>query len=98
MQRYPCLMLEMPAMPFEARSFDPKAYEVLEEVVAWADAMRAAETERADAARRRAKAIVKARRLGMPLDVIAKRLGVSRQRVREMEKAAMGPKKSRRKS
>ena len=83
-------MVEMSAMPFEARSFDPKAYEVLDEVVVWSEAMRAAETERARAAAKRAEAIARARSYGMPLEVIAKRLGVTRQRVREMEKMAPG--------
>ena len=73
-------------MTFKPRPVDPKAHEALERIVAATEAMRAAEATRATAARERAEAIAEARSLGMALDVIAERLGVSRERVRQMAK------------
>jgi DNA-directed RNA polymerase sigma subunit (sigma70/sigma32) len=46
--------------------------------------MRDAEAKRARQAKKRAKAIDEARSYGMSLDAIASRLGVSRERVRQM--------------
>jgi DNA-directed RNA polymerase sigma subunit (sigma70/sigma32) len=46
--------------------------------------MRDAEAKRAKQARKRAKAIEEARSHGLSLDAIAERLGVSRERVRQM--------------
>ncbi|HEY7917602.1 MAG TPA: sigma factor-like helix-turn-helix DNA-binding protein [Acidimicrobiales bacterium] len=46
--------------------------------------MRDAEAKRARQARKRAKAIQDARRNGLSLEAIAERLGVSRERVRQM--------------
>jgi hypothetical protein len=71
-------------MPFEPRPVAAKAWKALERVVAANDAMRDAEAKRARQARKRAKAIQDARRNGLSLDAIAERLGVSRERVRQM--------------
>jgi DNA-directed RNA polymerase sigma subunit (sigma70/sigma32) len=71
-------------MPFEARPVSAKAWKALDRVVAANEAMREAEAKRAKQARKRAKAIDDARRLGLTLDAIAERLGVSRERVRQM--------------
>lgn len=71
-------------MPFEPRPVATKAWKALERVVAANDAMREAEAKRARQARKRAKAIEDARAYGLSLDVIAERLGVSRERVRQM--------------
>lgn len=75
-------------MPFAAHPVDPKAHKALDDVVALSEAMRAAEVQRAQAAAKRADAIARARRYGLSLDAIAERLGVSRQRVREMQTRA----------
>ena len=69
---------------FEKRPVDPKAYKALDRVVAANEAMRSAEAERSRQAKIRAKAIGEARKWGMSLDAIAERLGVSRERVRQM--------------
>jgi len=71
-------------MPFEPRPVAAKAWKALDRVVAANDAMRDAEAKRARQARKRAKAIQDARRNGLSLDAIAERLGVSRERVRQM--------------
>ncbi len=71
-------------MPFEPRPIATKAWKALDRVVTANEAMREAEAKRARQARKRAKAIQEARRNGMSLDVIAERLGVSRERVRQM--------------
>jgi hypothetical protein len=60
-------------MPFEPRPVTNKAWKALDRVVAANDAMREAEAKRARQARKRAKAIDE-----------AERLGVSRERVRQM--------------
>jgi DNA-directed RNA polymerase sigma subunit (sigma70/sigma32) len=71
-------------MPFEPKPIDPKAYEALDRIVAHTEAMRAAEVTRKEEAEKRAAAIVEARGYGLSLDAIAERLGVSRERVRQM--------------
>lgn len=71
-------------MPFEPRPVDAKAWKALDRVVVANDAMRDAEAKRAKQARKRAKAIEEARSHGLSLDAIAERLGVSRERVRQM--------------
>jgi DNA-directed RNA polymerase sigma subunit (sigma70/sigma32) len=71
-------------MPFEPRPVTTKAWKALDRVVAANDAMREAEAKRARQARKRAKAIEEARKHGLSLDAIAERLGVSRERVRQM--------------
>jgi DNA-directed RNA polymerase sigma subunit (sigma70/sigma32) len=71
-------------MPFERRPVTSKAWKALDRVVAANDAMREAEAKRARQARKRAKAIEEARKHGLTLDAIAERLGVSRERVRQM--------------
>jgi ribosomal protein S14 len=71
-------------MPFEPRPVTSKAWKALDRVVAANEAMRDAEAKRARQARKRAKAIEEARACGLSLDAIADRLGVSRERVRQM--------------
>jgi ribosomal protein S14 len=71
-------------MPFESRPVGSKAWKALDRVVAANEAMRDAEAKRARQAKKRAKAIDEARSYGMSLDAIASRLGVSRERVRQM--------------
>jgi predicted transposase YdaD len=71
-------------MPFESRPVAAKAWKALDRVVAANEAMREAEAKRARQARKRAKAIEEARSLGLSLEAIAERLGVSRERVRQM--------------
>ncbi|MGH9080762.1 MAG: sigma factor-like helix-turn-helix DNA-binding protein [Acidimicrobiales bacterium] len=71
-------------MPFVSRPVSSKAWKALERVVAANEAMREAEAKRAKQAKKRAKSIEEARRLGLTLDAIAERLGVSRERVRQM--------------
>ncbi len=71
-------------MPFEPRPVGAKAWKALERVVAANEAMREAELKRAKQARKRARAIEDARKYGLSLDAIAERLGVSRERVRQM--------------
>ncbi len=71
-------------MPFVARPVTAKALKALDRVVAANAAMREAEAKRARQARKRAKAIEEARSYGLSLDAIAERLGVSRERVRQM--------------
>ena len=71
-------------MPFESRPVNAKAWKALDRVVAANAAMREAEAKRARQARKRAKAIEEARGYGLSLDAIAERLGVSRERVRQM--------------
>jgi DNA-directed RNA polymerase sigma subunit (sigma70/sigma32) len=71
-------------MAFESRPIAPKAWKALDRVVAANDAMREAEAKRARQAKKRSKAIEEARRYGLSLDAIAGRLGVSRERVRQM--------------
>ena len=71
-------------MPFEPRPITPKAWKALDRVVQANEAMREAEAKRARQAIKRAKAIEEARRYGLSLDAIAERLGVSRERVRQM--------------
>jgi DNA-directed RNA polymerase specialized sigma24 family protein len=75
-------------MPFEAKPVDPKAYEALERIVAATEAMRAAEATRKSESEKRAQAITEARGYGLSLDAIADRLGVSRERVRQMAETA----------
>jgi DNA-binding NarL/FixJ family response regulator len=75
-------VLETCEMP--ARSIDPRAYEVLDRIVAATEAMREHEAARAAKASERARAITEAQGYGMSLAVIAERLNVSRQRVAEM--------------
>ena len=77
-------MIQTTAVPFEARPVDPKAWEALGRIVAATEAMRAAESTRRQSSEERARAIREARDLGLSLDVIAQRLGVSRERVRQM--------------
>jgi AraC-like DNA-binding protein len=71
-------------MPFEPRPVNAKAWKALDRVVAANTAMRDAEAKRARQARKRARAIDEARGYGLSLDAIAQRLGVSRERVRQM--------------
>lgn len=71
-------------MPFATRPVTTKAWKALDRVVAANAAMREAEAKRAKQARKRAKAIEEARSYGLSLDAIAERLGVSRERVRQM--------------
>ena len=71
-------------MPFEPRPVTNKAWKALDRVVAANDAMREAEAKRTRQARKRARAIDEARQYGLSLDAIAERLGVSRERVRQM--------------
>jgi DNA-binding transcriptional regulator YiaG len=71
-------------MPFESRPVSSKAWKALDRVVTANEAMREAEAKRAKQARKRAKSIEEARRFGLTLDAIAERLGVSRERVRQM--------------
>ncbi len=71
-------------MPFEPRPVNAKAWKALDRVVAANTAMRDAEAKRSRQARKRARAIDEARRYGLSLDAIAGRLGVSRERVRQM--------------
>ncbi len=71
-------------MPFASRPVSTKAWKALDRVVAANTAMREAEAKRARQARKRAKAIQEARGYGLSLDTIAERLGVSRERVRQM--------------
>lgn len=71
-------------MPFESRPVATKAWKALDRVVAANEAMREAEAKRARQAKKRTKAIEEARRYGLSLDAIAGRLGVSRERVRQM--------------
>ena len=71
-------------MPFEPRPVSAKAWKALDRVVAANTAMRDAEAKRARQARKRARAIEEARGYGLSLDAIAERLGVSRERVRQM--------------
>ena len=77
-------------MPNEQRAIDPKAWEALEEAVSASNAIRAAENLRMIEYARRAKAIKEAQRLGLTLAVIAKRLGVSNERVRTMKIQSKG--------
>lgn len=72
------------SVTFEKRPVDPKAYKWLDRVVAANEAMRRAEAERSKQARLRASAIKSAHGWGMSYDAIAERLGVSRERVRQM--------------
>jgi DNA-directed RNA polymerase sigma subunit (sigma70/sigma32) len=74
----------MSAMTFESRPVSTKAWKALDRVVAANTAMREAEAKRTRQARKRAKAIEEARSYGLSLDAIAERLGVSRERVRQM--------------
>jgi DNA-binding transcriptional regulator YiaG len=74
-------------MPFEPRPVSAKAWKALDRVVAANEAMRDAEAKRAKQARKRAKSIEEARKCGLSLDTIAERLGVSRERVRQMAAA-----------
>ena len=76
-------MLQTQEMPVEPKSIDPRAHEALERVAA-NDAMRAAEVTRKAEAEKRARAITEARNYGLTLNAIAGRLGVSRERVRQM--------------
>ncbi len=71
-------------MPFVSRPVTAKGLKALDRVVAANAAMREAEAKRARQARKRAKAIEEARSYGLSLDAIAERLGVSRERVRQM--------------
>ncbi len=71
-------------MPFEPRPVSAKAWKALDRVVEANTAMREAEAKRARQARKRAKAIEEARSYGLSLDAIAERMGVSRERVRQM--------------
>lgn len=75
-------------MAFQSRPVNAKAWKALDRVVAANEAMREAEAKRAKQARKRARSIEEARELGLTLDAIAARLGVSRERVRQMTKAA----------
>ncbi len=77
-------MLDTSTMPFEPRPVANKAWKALDRVVEANEAMREAEARRARQARKRAKAIEEARSYGLSLDAIAQRLGVSRERVRQM--------------
>jgi DNA-binding transcriptional regulator YiaG len=79
-------------MAFQPRPVNAKAWKALDRVVAANEAMRDAEAKRARQARKRARSIEEARQLGLTLDAIAERLGVSRERVRQMTKAP--PKRS----
>jgi DNA-directed RNA polymerase sigma subunit (sigma70/sigma32) len=81
-------------MPFEARPVDPKAWVALDKVVEATEAMRNAEATRKVEAEKRARAIVEARRYGLSLDAIAERLGVSRERVRQMAVKTSDPVRS----
>ena len=72
------------SVTFEKKPVDQRAFKALERVVAANDAMRAAEAERSKQARLRATSIKSARAWGMSYDTIAERLGVSRERVRQM--------------
>jgi DNA-directed RNA polymerase sigma subunit (sigma70/sigma32) len=72
------------SVTFEKRQVDQRAHKWLDRVVAANDAMRSAEEERSKQARLRATAIKSAHGWGMSYDAIAERLGVSRERVRQM--------------
>jgi hypothetical protein len=77
-------------MPFEPRPVNTKAWKALDRVVAANEAMREAEAKRSRQARKRAKAIEEARSYGLSLDAIGERLGVSRERVRQMVARSQG--------
>lgn len=77
-------MLDTGVMPFTHRPVGAKGWKALERAVAANEAMREAEARRARQAKKRAKAIEEARRYGLSLDAIGERLGVSRERVRQM--------------
>ena len=77
-------MIQTRQMPFEARPIDSRAYEALERVIAANEAMRSAEAARKAEAEKRARAITEARNYGLSLEAIGERLGVSRERVRQM--------------
>jgi DNA-directed RNA polymerase specialized sigma24 family protein len=70
-------------MPFKPRPVDPRAAEVLDEIEALVDAVRMAEAARKAEV---PKLIAKAHGYGVSYDVIAERMGVSRQRVRQIER------------
>lgn len=72
------------SVTFEKKPVDPKAYKALARVIAHNEAMRKAEADRKHHANLRATSINSARAWGMSLDTIAERLGVSRERVRQM--------------
>jgi DNA-binding transcriptional regulator YiaG len=78
------VVVEFVMMAFESRPVAAKAWKALDRVVAANEAMREAEAKRARQAKKRAKAIADARKYGLSLDAIAERLGVSRERVRQM--------------
>ena len=78
-------------MTFEKRAVDKRALKALDRVVDATEAMRQAEDERSKQARLRATSINSASAWGMSLDTIAERLGVSRERVRQMAFARPDP-------
>jgi DNA-directed RNA polymerase sigma subunit (sigma70/sigma32) len=71
-------------MPFESRPIDPRAYPALERAVKATAELRSGEARHAQLIQDRAEAIGEARGHGLTLDAIATRLGVSRERVRQM--------------
>lgn len=73
-------------MPFTARQVDPEGWEALDRVAAAHQAMLDVAEVRAAQAELRRKAIADARKHGVSLDAIAERLGVSRERVRQIAK------------
>jgi DNA-directed RNA polymerase specialized sigma24 family protein len=79
-------------MPFTARPVDPEGWAALDRIVASTEAMREAEAVRKAESAKRAEAIADARSHGLSLDAIAERIGVSRERVRQMAKAGQGSK------
>lgn len=72
------------APPARAVKVTAKASAALELVVTTTEEMRTAEVARSRAQGQRAKAIATARAGGLTLDAIGQRLGVSRERVRQM--------------
>lgn len=77
-------MIKRRSVPFEKRLVQPGAWEALDRAVEAGEKMRAAEAERKEQNRIRAECIVEARRLGLTLDDIARRFGISAERVRQI--------------
>jgi DNA-directed RNA polymerase sigma subunit (sigma70/sigma32) len=71
-------------MPFTAKPIEPGGQEAVERAVAAHQAMQRLTDEKAVQAQLRVEAIHEARARGVSLDAIAERLGVSRERVRQI--------------
>lgn len=78
-------MVKTVKMPFTPRPVDPRAEGVLAEIVSITEAMKEAEKVRKGEAAKRARLISQARKFGVSLDRIAKEMGVTRERVRQLE-------------